>query len=97
MKKYYSFFLLACIVISLKAQENLQSREIEYPFAAPKSEVNRGIFGSKDDRKEVKDAEGYEDFVRATAVMIRRPEKVAKKSGYMSLAKYLKKARKGRL
>lgn len=70
MKKYYSFWLLACIVISLKAQENSQTREIEYPFAAPGSEITRGIFGSKDDRKEVKDAEGYEDFVRATAVMI---------------------------
>lgn len=70
MKKYYSFWLLACIVISLKAQENSQTREIEYPFAAPGSEVTRGIFGWKDDRKEVKDAEGYEDFVRATAVMI---------------------------
>ena len=46
-----------------------QNTEIEYPFAAPGETVSRGVFG-KDGRLEVKDAEGYEDFVRATAVMI---------------------------
>ena len=46
-----------------------QNIEIEYPFGEPGIEVTRGVFGS-DDRKEVKDAYGYQDFVRATAVMI---------------------------
>ena len=51
---------------SLNAQEN---KIIEYPFAEPGSQVTRGVFG-KDDRKEIKDAEGFKDFARATAVMI---------------------------
>ncbi len=68
---------LACILllqISLFGQET-DPVEFEYPFAEPGSQVTRGVFG-KDDRKEVKDADGYEDFVRATAVM------VSKKSAY---------------
>ena len=63
--------ILVCLLATfmLNAQEDSLKKEMEYPFAEPGSEVSRGVFG-KDDRKEVKDAEGYEDFVRATAVMI---------------------------
>jgi S1-C subfamily serine protease len=64
------FFLLFCaLALTINAQENSNNKELEYPFAAPGTQVTRGVFG-EDDRKEVKDAEGYEDFVRATAVMI---------------------------
>ena len=48
---------------------NSQNQTLEYPFAEPGTDVSRGVFGD-DDRKEVKDAEGFKDFVRATAVMI---------------------------
>lgn len=65
MKQLIFILLLAVSTLSL----NSQNTELEYPFAAPGSQPSRGVFGS-DDRKEVKDAEGYEDFVRATAVMI---------------------------
>lgn len=68
MKKYYLSFALVISLLSLNAQDK---KIIEYPFAEPGTDVSRGVFGT-DDRKEVKDAEGYEDFVRATAVMIRK-------------------------
>jgi len=61
--------ILLLITLSTSLFINSQNVEIEYPFAAPGSDVSRGVFG-KDGRVEVKDAEGYEDFVRATAVMI---------------------------
>lgn len=66
MKKIsLTLFIVICF-FSLNAQEN---KIIEYPFAEPGSQVTRGVFG-KDDRKEIKDAEGFKDFARATAVMI---------------------------
>ncbi|MEM6516250.1 MAG: ankyrin repeat domain-containing protein [Bacteroidota bacterium] len=68
MKKNYLIPIFLSSFFLCFAQE---SKVIEYPFAEPGSEVTRGVFGS-DDRMEVKDAEGYEDFVRATAVMIRK-------------------------
>ncbi|SDH01163.1 trypsin-like peptidase domain-containing protein [Winogradskyella thalassocola] len=69
MRKHYLFSLIVAFSLSLFAQEKSQNKEIEYPFAEPGSKVTRGVFG-EDGRKEVKDAEGYTDFVRATAVMI---------------------------
>ncbi|WP_458628842.1 trypsin-like peptidase domain-containing protein [Winogradskyella sp. PC D3.3] len=69
MRTHYLFLLLATFNLSLFSQETSQNKDIEYPFAEPGSKVARGIFG-EDGRLEVKDAEGYEDFVRATAVMI---------------------------
>ena len=66
MKNYYLSIALVISFLSLNAQDK---KIIEYPFAEPGTDVSRGVFGT-DDRKEVKDAEGYEDFVRATAVMI---------------------------
>ncbi|WP_179345592.1 trypsin-like peptidase domain-containing protein [Winogradskyella ursingii] len=65
MKINYLLLLLGIFSYSVTAQD----KEIEYPFAEPGTKVSRGVFGA-DDRKEVKDAHGYEDFVRATAVMI---------------------------
>ncbi|RNC86720.1 MAG: hypothetical protein ED556_04685 [Winogradskyella sp.] len=65
MKKL-TLLLSALLVCAFNFSQNT---EIEYPFAEPGSKVSRGVFG-KDGRVEVKDAEGYEDFVRATAVMI---------------------------
>lgn len=62
-----TLFLLICF-ISLNAQDQ---RIIEYPFAEPGTKVTRGVFGD-DDRVEVKDAEGFQDFARATAVMVSR-------------------------
>ncbi|WP_198658926.1 trypsin-like peptidase domain-containing protein [Winogradskyella tangerina] len=62
-----TLFLLICF-ISLSAQDQ---RIIEYPFAEPGTKVTRGVFGD-DDRVEVKDAEGFQDFARATAVMVSR-------------------------
>jgi V8-like Glu-specific endopeptidase len=59
--------LLIAILVSFAG--NTQNQDIQYPFAEPGTDVTRGVFG-KDGRVEVKDAEGYEDFVRATAVMI---------------------------
>lgn len=69
MKNYIIILLLGIFTLTLTAQEKSKNKELEYPFAAPGTEVTRGVFGA-DDRLEVKDAEGYEDFVRATAVMI---------------------------
>ncbi|MCB0744560.1 MAG: hypothetical protein KDC67_11695, partial [Ignavibacteriae bacterium] len=64
--QFYLFALLWLIVpVSLFAQE---PEPFEYPFAAPGTDT-RGVFG-EDNRKEVKDAEGFQDFVRATAVMV---------------------------
>ena len=69
MRKILLLSVLGLLCQSIFGQDKTQSKEIEYPFAAPGTEVTRGVYGA-DNRKEVKDAEGYEDFVRATAVMI---------------------------
>ena len=61
--------ILGVFALSLNAQDNSQNKELEYPFAAPGTQVTRGVFG-EDDRKEIKDTEGFKDFARATAVMI---------------------------
>lgn len=59
---------LLCFSTSLIAQEKNQPEPFQYPFGEIGS-TPRGIFGD-DDRKEVKDAEGIKDFVRATAAMV---------------------------
>lgn len=45
-----------------------QEKPVEFPFG-PIGSSPRGIFG-EDNRVEIKDAEGYKEFARATAVMI---------------------------
>ncbi|GAB2766896.1 ankyrin repeat domain-containing protein [Salinimicrobium soli] len=67
MKQKLLFLSICFFTIYSYSQDDIQFPK-EYPFGAPGS-TPRGVFG-KDDRKEVKDAEGYEDFVRATAVMV---------------------------
>lgn len=64
-------FLFGCLISgqSLLAQERLQEART-FPFGEPGT-TSRGVFG-EDDRKEVRDAEGFEDYVRATAVMVPR-------------------------
>lgn len=69
MKKLIPFVLIGIFNLSLYAQDNSENKELEYPFAEPGTQVTRGVFG-KDDRKEIKDAHGFKDFARATAVMI---------------------------
>lgn len=64
--------------------------DIEYPFAKPGEKVSRGVFGDGD-RKEVKDAEGYEDFVRATAVMVSKKNIYQDEFYSWSLREILKK------
>lgn len=62
--------LFALLMMSyLCAQEKPPAEPLQYPFDALGTETSRGVFG-EDDRKEVNDAEGIADFVRATAVMI---------------------------
>ena len=57
-----------CCSITLFAQEKNDPEPFQYPFGELGS-TPRGVFGD-DDRKEVKDAEGIKDFVRATAAMV---------------------------
>ena len=45
-----------------------QKKPVDFPFGPINSNA-RGIFG-QDDRVEIKDAEGFQEFARATAVMI---------------------------
>ena len=66
MRKTLPYLLSIIGFLFLEAQDNVT---IEYPFAEPGSQVTRGVFG-EDDRLEIKDAEGFEDFARATAVMV---------------------------
>ncbi|MBT8258819.1 MAG: ankyrin repeat domain-containing protein [Bacteroidia bacterium] len=69
MKFYLLFISFALCGSMLFAQEDEIEAPLEYPFAETGTEVPRGVFGD-DDRKEVRDAEGIEDYVRATAVMV---------------------------
>lgn len=57
--------LFIVIMTGLYAQEN---PPLQYPFGEPDS-TPRGIFG-EDGRKEIKDTEGFDEFARATAVLI---------------------------
>ncbi len=64
-----SFLFFVGFSFIVTSQENVADIPIEYPFGEPGKTLERGFFG-KDDRKEVIDAIGIKDFVRATAVMI---------------------------
>lgn len=64
MKNNILILLATALFFCSYAQENPK----QYPFGVPGSEP-RGVFG-EDNRKEVKDAEGFKEFARATAVMI---------------------------
>ena len=66
MKNITSTLFLVICFLSLNAQDK---KIIEYPFAEPGSTPSRGVFGD-DDRVEIRDAYGFEDFARATAVMV---------------------------
>jgi len=65
---YIQAILLLLLTTVSFAQDTLQTVTIQYPFGEPGT-ASRGVFGP-DDRKEAQDAVGYQDFVRATAVMI---------------------------
>jgi V8-like Glu-specific endopeptidase len=69
MKRITLLAVLGFFNLSLFAQTNSNPVQLEYPFAEPGTDVSRGVFGA-DDRKEIKDAEGFKQFARATAVMI---------------------------
>jgi len=70
-------FMVFCS-FSIFSQENDIESPLQYPFEETGVELPRGVYGS-DDRKEVKDAEGIKDFVRATAVMINKADIVGDK------------------
>ena len=61
------FTLFIFSTISLFSQEEPQ---LQYPFGEPGS-TPRGVYGD-DNREEIKDTEGFEEFARATAVMIHK-------------------------
>ncbi|WP_336093384.1 trypsin-like peptidase domain-containing protein [Leeuwenhoekiella sp. CH_XMU1409-2] len=70
MKKTTAIFSLVFVLATtlvVHAQDSTQIN-VQYPFGEPGS-TSRGVFGP-DDRKEAQDAIGYQDFVRATAVMV---------------------------
>lgn len=66
MKYFLTLLLVSTSLLTANAQDQ---KIIEYPFNEPGSEPSRGVFG-KDDRKEIKDAEGFKQFARATAAMV---------------------------
>lgn len=79
MKKALLLLVLTlCSVIVTNAQEKPDPEPLQYPFDELGTTSTRGIFGD-DDRKEVKDAEGIADYVRATAVMIPKKNMVGNK------------------
>ena len=63
-----TFLSLFVLLVSAAVYAQDTEPAIEYPFGEPGS-TSRGVFGP-DDRKEAQDAVGYQDFVRATAVMV---------------------------
>ena len=70
MVKYLSHITLFLLISnSILAQETKTDSLFQYPFGETGKELPRGLYG-EDNRLDVKDAEGIEDFVRATAVMI---------------------------
>lgn len=69
MKAIVHFAIIFFCPFFIFSQENSKELSLQYPFGETGVELPRGVYGT-DDRKEVKDAEGIEDFVRATAVMI---------------------------
>ncbi len=73
MKNFILLLLFTFISLPtvFSQEEGKNKDQFEYPFGETGKPISRGVYGS-DDRKEVNDAEGIEDFVRATAVMIPR-------------------------
>ena len=69
MKKLLLVLFAFSFISFLSAQDKPEAEPLQYPFDEIGTESTRGVFGL-DDRKEVKDAEGITDYVRATAVMI---------------------------
>lgn len=65
MKNFPLFFM---IFILISGNPLAQEVPVQHPFQEPGT-VSRGVFGV-DDRKEATDAKGFEDYVRATAVMV---------------------------
>lgn len=78
MKQLLFFLTFFSFIVLGSAQKRQAAEPLQYPFDETGTEVSRGVFGA-DDRKEVKDAEGIEDFVRATAVMIPKANIVGNK------------------
>lgn len=76
MRRVFSLLLLLCPFISIWSQQ--EKEPLQYPFEETGTEAPRGVYGT-DDRKDVKDAHGIEDFVRATAVMISKKNIVGNK------------------
>jgi V8-like Glu-specific endopeptidase len=66
MKIQILILLTAITTLSSYAQE----KPADFPFG-PIGSSARGVFG-EDNRVEIKDAEGFQEFARATAVMIRK-------------------------
>ena len=69
MKKLLLVLFAFSFISFLSAQDKPKAEPLQYPFDEIGTESTRGVFGL-DDRKEVKDAKGIADYVRATAVMI---------------------------
>ena len=69
MKKLLLILFTFSFISFLNAQDKPEAEPLQYPFDEIGTESTRGVFGL-DDRKEVKDADGIADYVRATAVMI---------------------------
>lgn len=69
MRKLLLVLLALSFISFLRAQDKPNPEPLQYPFDEIGTESTRGVFGL-DDRKEVKDADGVADYVRATAVMI---------------------------
>lgn len=69
--KFLLFLFLFTSINITFAQKKIKKEPapLQYPFDITGTKNPRGVFGT-DDRKEVKDADGISDFVRATAVMI---------------------------
>lgn len=67
-----NFFLVSILFFGITTLQAQETPPLQYPFEEPGSSP-RGVFG-EDGRKEIKDAEGFEDFARATAVMIPKEE-----------------------
>ncbi|WP_171946630.1 ankyrin repeat domain-containing protein [Flaviramulus basaltis] len=75
---------LTLIILSLFSNFIISSQEkdipFEYPFGEPGKDDSRGVYGN-DDRKDVTDAEGIGDFVRATASMINKSNLIINDDG----------------
>ncbi|WP_282134726.1 ankyrin repeat domain-containing protein [Seonamhaeicola maritimus] len=76
MKKIFYLLFLVSPFISIWSQN--EETTFQYPFGETGIEAPRGVYGT-DDRKEVTDAYGIADFVRATAVMINKADIVGNK------------------